>query len=307
MKNVINYYYNLYPENIHQNNNMYYFYLLGDKYFFIIYSRPREDIGAIYELNRLLSRHNSLNSELLLNKEKNIITLVNNIPYLLLKVHMNATAPISILDIEEMSKFVQTNREMDILKRDDWVKLWSEKIDYFEYQISQFGNNYPIIRESLSYFIGMAENAISYVKNAHLETAPNNLDNLVVQNKRISHEYTLFDFYNPMNVVIDHKSRNISEYIKYSFIYNKINFEEIYRYFENNYFSKYGIRLFFGRMLYPSFYFDLYEDVIEKRRDEKDLLVIIKKVNDYEDFLQDLFVFLSKKYDLPKVEWLIKK
>ena len=44
--------------------------------------------------------------------------------------------------------------------------MWIRKIDYFEYQISQFGKKYPIIRESFNYYVGLAENGISLLNKA---------------------------------------------------------------------------------------------------------------------------------------------
>lgn len=35
--------------------------------------------------------------------------------------------------------------------------MWVQKIDYFEYQVSQMGKKYPVIRESSIYYVGLAE------------------------------------------------------------------------------------------------------------------------------------------------------
>ena len=43
--------------------------------------------------------------------------------------------------------------------------LWMDKVDYFEYQVSQFGIKFPIIRHSFNYFIGLADNAIMVINS----------------------------------------------------------------------------------------------------------------------------------------------
>ena len=91
----------------------------------------------------------------------------------------------------------------------DWKRLWEEKIDYFEYQLSQFGNKHPLIRESFAYYTGYVEMAISL-----LNDLPKKNNNLVLTHKRIRGNSTLYDLYDPFNFVIDHKVRDAAEYFK---------------------------------------------------------------------------------------------
>ena len=43
--------------------------------------------------------------------------------------------------------------------------MWSYKIDYIETQISENIKKYPIVLESINYFIGLTENAIELSQN----------------------------------------------------------------------------------------------------------------------------------------------
>ena len=43
--------------------------------------------------------------------------------------------------------------------------MWVQKNDYLEYQTSMLGLKYPLIRESFSYYIGLAETAIEIVNS----------------------------------------------------------------------------------------------------------------------------------------------
>ena len=65
--------------------------------------------------------------------------------------------------------------------------------------------------------------------------------------------------------------------------------------------------MLYARLLYPSFYFDVYEKVMEKELEEEALLPIINKVDDYELFLKDMYVLLSKFAPIERVEWLVEK
>ena len=141
MNNYLNYYYNIYPDTIHEQNKTFYFDYNGEKYYFVIYSRPVEDAPYLQQLNIEMIRQWSLMHEIVINKDKNIITFVNDIPYVLLKVYINENKKITLPEIAYISinnSNIKTNK---ILGRSDWANLWSAKVDYFEYQISQIGKS----------------------------------------------------------------------------------------------------------------------------------------------------------------------
>ena len=65
--------------------------------------------------------------------------------------------------------------------------------------------------------------------------------------------------------------------------------------------------MFFARLLYPSYYFDIYEDIMNNQGDEEKLIPILSKVNDYENFLKKAYEEISKYSSLERVDWLLKK
>lgn len=195
-------------------------------------------------------------------------------------------------------------KDISILNRSNWVKLWSDKVDYFEYQITQIGKKYPLIRGSLGYFIGLAENAISYIKNTYIDYNINEYNNLVVSHKRIKADDTLLDTNNPINFIFDFRVRDLSEYIKYNFFYNHNIWDEINSYFKYNTLSVLEYRLLYSRLLFPSFYFDVYEDIVNNNVDEKEILTIINKINEYEDFLAQFYAYTKLRADIPEVNWI---
>ena len=60
-------------------------------------------------------------------------------------------------------------------------------------------------------------------------------------------------------------------------------------------------------MLYPSYYFDVYEEVILNGISESKLQVITSKTEDYEDFLRKLYIYLSKYTVILEIPWILKK
>ena len=72
---------------------------------------------------------------------------------------------------------------------------------------------------------------------------------------------------------------------------------------EYNLTEKESIRLL-ARMLYPSYYFDEYFEYIKGNNNEEKLLNIIKRVDEYENYLYIIQNILSKNIDIPKINWI---
>lgn len=304
MKNNIMYYYNLRIDNITQNNNNYYFTINNDNYCFTIYTRDIKESNEIYKLNKYMLSSNILVHEIIPNKDNYVVTIINNIPYILYKIYINKNKKLTINELTYLSNY--TYQVDKILTRNNWNILWSNKIDYFEYQINQMGKKYPILVDTFAYFTGLAENAISYVKYTTLETQIETSDNPVISHRKINN--TTQSLYNPLNIILDHKSRDIAEYIKLSFLNKNTNiYQELDSYFSNNYYSEYGLRLLYARIIYPSFYFDMYEQIIQGLKKESDLLNIVTLLDDYELYLKEMYYYLKKYHNIPEIDWITKK
>ena len=252
MKNTINFYYNIFLDELIKKDNCYYFYYSGDEYYFVPLNRPYDDVQSIYKLNLEMKKRRCLVHELVLNKDKSIITVVNGISYVLIKLCKYKNDKVFLNDINYIQNMT-ANIECDkSLVRNDWIKLWSEKIDYYEYQISQVGKKYPLLCDSLSYFIGMGENAISYLVN-NLDSKTN--VNLVVSHKRIYQESGSLNFYDPLNFVVDSRVRDVAEFIKETFYNKTLNLYDLKSYFNMANLNKNEYILLLGRLLFPTYYF----------------------------------------------------
>lgn len=298
MKNIIEYYYNLQLVELQEKQNNYTFKVKNNNYILKEYNNNLDNINDIYTLNKYINNYYPID-KIILNKYNAPLTKVNNTYYILIKANERKELKLSIISNLSNIKLP----EIKSLERNNWEVLWSNMIDYYESQIGQNEKKYPLIRESFDYFIGLGENAISYLVNTKKEVQKE-----INDNKVLSHNNLYNSLYDPLNIIIDHKSRDVAEYIKISFFNNNKNiFKELDEYFFYNRYSLYGIRVLYARIIYPSFYFKLYDEILRGKKEEKELNKIISRVNEYEIYLKDIYIYLNKYYNIPSIEWLKKQ
>ena len=295
MKNAINYYYNIDVEDIHQKNKNYKFKYDGHEYILVLYEDDISRINQIYNLHVQLLNSGLYCHQIILNINDEPVILLEGKYYVLLKINIS-NRRIQIEDIINFSKNYLVYRNNTEIK--NWLELWATKTDYIEYQISQFGIKYPIISQSASYYIGLAENAISYLKNQSL-----NSEIFTISHRRLKYSSTLIDLYNPLNFIIDLPVRDICEYLKNIYFERNI---DIFQYIIRLNLSRENSILLFSRMLYPTYYFDAIEDCIDDKSDEKNILKYIQKVDDFEKILSEIMLYYKKIYNIEVIEWLIK-
>lgn len=302
MKNIINYFYNLNITKLTNKDNIYSFYDNDELYHFYIYNNNIKNIDLTKDIDDSLKK-DTLIHEIIINKDNSIITYYNNIPYILCKINININKPITLGEINYLSsKVISTNSKITY---HSWQDLWSIKMDYLEKVINENGKKYPIIVDSFNYFVGMAENAISYYNNLSNKEVDNN--SLVISHRIININDTVYAIYDPVNIIIDHKARDIAEYIKYSFFSDNANiFNELNIYFKYNYYTRDDVVILLARVLYPSFYFNMYEDIMINSKEEKIITNITSKLDKYELYLARVFKYFNNFYNLPIPEWLNK-
>lgn len=298
MKNTLAYYYNLYSSNIHQKKDVYRFTVNNEYY--VLTPCNVNNIEQIYKLSNYLLQNGIYVHQIIPNVYNELYTKINNVAYVLLHLKDEMTDIISLDDIIGFSSVV-INEDFGILNHKNWGLLWENKMDYFEYQVSQFGKKYPIIRESFGYYLGLAETGISLFMNSSLDSK-----NLVVSHKRLKSNSSLYELYNPLNLIIDYKARDAAEYFKDLYLKDKDIYDDIINYFNSNYLSTYDCFIFLIRMFYPSFYFDMYEEILIGNVEEEKLNEVIKKTNHYESLLKRIYIYLSNYINLPDIEWIKK-
>ena len=287
MKNFLEYYYNFLNITVHEKKDYYYFQYNQENYAFVYTNRSISELNAIYQLVGNLKKYHKI----VLNKNNSPITFLNNKQYVLLKVNYHK-GNINYSDLEV--KEVAMSKEMEILLRNNWVDLIGKKIDYLEYQREHLKDKYKVLDESLDYYIGMSENCIAYLNYTLAKSKSTNLD-LSVNHKRITCNSKV-SFYNPLNIIIDHKSRDVSEYLKYLFIKGTYHISLLREIIINSNLSNYGYQLLYARMLYPSFYFDIYEKIINNKE--------LEKTAEYEEYLNTIYQLINQITRIPSIDWV---
>ena len=99
----------------------------------------------------------------------------------------------------------------------------------------------------------------------------------------------------------------IGEFLKVEFFNGEDSLLDLITFLKIRRLSSYSYHMLYARLLYPSYYFDVYEDVMNNNGDEERLVTIISKVQDYEFFLKKAYEEINKYTHLEKIDWLIKK
>lgn len=296
MKNFIEYFYDIRIDKIFYEKNYYFFTYNG--YTYKLYALTREyDVNFLLYINQKML-NNTLVSEIILNRNKEIISIYNENKFILIKIFVNVNKNISLNEILFLNNYL-SSKKLNV----NWGQLWEKKIDYLEELINENGKKYPLIVNSFNYFVGMTENAISYYNNISI----NDDINYVISHRSIKIGDTIESLYNPLNIILDYRVRDMAEYIKISFFKNnKLIFKEIQEYLISNNLNLTEIQLLVARLLYPSFYFDMYDDIMIDNQEEKILTFILANLDNYEIYLSNVIELIRQRYNVDEIAWLKK-
>ena len=161
------------------------------------------------------------------------------------------------------------------------------------------GKKHPLITESFSYYIGLGETAIQLVNSLEKTNI-----NLVYSHKRINADDKQYDLYNPLNLIVDYKVRDIAEYLKSRFFNDENIMDDLTYYLNNVRLSTYEYYLFLARLIYPTYYFDLYEEIITDRKEDEEIKKITNKVDDFEKIIKKVYNYYKTFLPISKIEWL---
>ena len=307
MKETIKYYYDIDVDELEESDGKYHFKFQNRDFFFIYYNRDIDELDDIILCINDMKQKGILVNDIVLNRNQQFLTKVDEYNYILMAVS-NASEEYDIFDIMNYNSKLQLNNKNSKLYRNNWKNLWIQKVDYLEYQITELGLNKSVIKDSFSYYVGLAENAISYVDNANFKYFTNSV-NIVLSHRRIFYPNYKLNFMNPLSFIFDLEVRDIAEYLKSLFFsddeFEDVAFEDLVYYLKLRRLSIYEYSMLYARLLYPSYYFDIYEEVMNKDRDEEDLVLIINKNQKYEEFLKKTYLEITKYAPIEKIDWLI--
>lgn len=293
MKNTINYYYNLIPNDIIKKDDNFIFKIDNIEYELSVFY---DDIEELFKIYSQMNVNKIYCHEMIKNNFNSMITVYNGKPYILVKKHINVKQKLQEIDLVNFIVPLLTKSELK------WKKLWEQKIDYYEYQMSELANQCALLKESFNYYIGMCETAIQLLNYVEYEDIYYS-----ISHKKINFNDKFSDYCNPLNFIFDSRVRDVAEYIKMKYFYtdlNDISIEEIFDKFINILnLNGNEIMLLIIRLLYPSYYFDLYDGIIQGIVKEENLKKIIKKSSSFELFVKKQYIKYQKLYKFVNVEW----
>lgn len=177
--------------------------------------------------------------------------------------------------------------------RKDLFNIWKEKIDYLEkYYNSIYSNDIY----DFNYFRGLSDISLNIIKNIDFSQITYGLSI-----NRFYNIKTIFDIYNPNNIKYSPIINSFSEYIKHEFFYNNKKRVEYYKIFD----MKLNIEdyyYFIARLIFPTYYFDLFKDNKIKMNYE----LIVNNINDYISNIKDIFTEIKKRHiNMPFIDYVI--
>ena len=272
MRNAIKFFYNIEVAELLAQN---------DDYIFENYILKKIDRKIDYSIYNFFIKNNLYIDKIIYNRFNELESFIDNKWFILIKREKKIN----------LSFFVVLNFFVKIKSNNNnnWSNLWKEKIDYYEKMSIKITNKE--FRRVFPYYIGLSENAIKYYN----EGKGNNT--LCFSHNRIN---GVIDFYSPSNIIIDCIARDIAEYIKYSFFENKFYILEFKEAINSIYITRDDAIFLFSRLLFPTYFFDCIEL-------DNNYEFYSCKINQYEKMLNDIFILLSGMYNIPRVEWIIKK
>lgn len=293
MKNVLYNYYDILVDELNKNDNNYFFYFNNELFLFYL---VLNDVNLVENIYKYIVENNIESFNIILNKDGNLFSDVDKKKYVLLRVK-------GILKYEvkfDEFKYYPVNSNGV-----NWGTLWSERLDYYEVQIRELGIKYQTVLNSFGMFSGLAENAILYF-NMTMEKFGNLESNVGIVHNRVKYPCYLVDYYNPVNFVIDYSVRDIGEYIKSYIISDDFDFNNVITLINSMYLNDLMFNLLYARLLYPTFYFDVFDKIILEDGKDSDIVFTLDKIDIYLDTLKRLYDRFNNEYQMFRIEWLNK-
>lgn len=196
------------------------------------------------------------------------------------------------LKVDNNFKLIPVMQNVEI----DYSKIWINNIDYFIKKITEMEHSEIEKVNYLNYYIGMSENAVIINEKGKKMSG---LARITVSHYRICYPNYALTYNDPTELTLDFISRDLAEYIKTKFFFDKIDINEVIELLNRYNINDKEIMFFLARLLYPTYYFDaITENNIEKQK------IIIEKREKYEHFLSLILNNLKTNNIMINISWL---
>ena len=292
MKNFILINYNVNVDKIYIKDDTKYFFINNEKVYIFESNIDSKEIDNLVNISNDLYRKGIKVYTFILNNDNKFYTEKDDKKIALLKVNDFEDK----IDLEKISKFkhIQNNlNNINIL--DEWIR----EVDDLEKELLDYNKEYQIVQKSINYFIGCAENSIELIDNYKQQINSNNdsighLVDFKLYNKCILD--------NPFTFVRINSMYDISNYIKYKFLRNEINYDEIEYIINGN--NEYENAFLFASLLYPNVYFDLVKKVLKEEEKENKINFFINRISSYKELLIYIQKTIKNVKHIKLIHWL---
>lgn len=282
MIDFLNYYYNILFSRVDEDNNFFFCYLESDLYLFEEYNG---ELSNLINIMDILNNYDCPYHLPLYNRDNSLITNYDDKEYVLMKVRCSINGT---LDFNK-TFFIKAQGESK------WGSIWASRVDYYEKQFDELDIDKRIMY-AMQYYIGLTENAIALFNNYYSSAE------CAIMHRQVSSPIKQIEYYDPLNLLIDISIRDFSEYFKSSFFNEILTDSDLLLLIDNLNISADMSIFLFIRLLYPSYFFNIYDDDFNDDR----LFLIIKKSSDYESLLRKVYSRLNYKYNLNVNIWFLK-
>lgn len=228
-----------------------------------------------------------------------------------------------------LAKFHERGKELQIQvssinRIGQWKEYWITRLEQLEkvWQAAVQGKPEEeferLFIESFPYYLGLCENAIQYVTDTEIDTAPQYFDRGTVCHERF-HNYLWqesSEIRNPFDWVYDYNGRDIAEWIRDCYFRLPRSFQPEIISFIQGYqsvvpISEFSWRLIYARLLFPLHYFTCVEEYYsaESKTTQKQLKDklrrFIRDTSEYELFLKHFNKIIGTNTTKnPIIDWL---
>ena len=287
MKNFILLNYNIEVDKIYSDK---YFFVNDEKIYIIRTNKKDKEIDYLAALSNELFLNGIKVNTFIINNEKKYFTKKDNINIVLLRVNEYEND----FNINDIIRFQNINSDLENV---NIIDKWSKTIDDLENELVDYNEEYQLIQNSIDYFIGMGENAISLLNNHKDKIVNDSIGHLI--------NYKVFNrciLNNPFNFIKINKMYDIANYIKYKLLTNRVDYDEIDIIINNN--SDIENIYLFSCMMFPNIYFDLVNNIIKENETEETLNKIINIIKDHRILLINMRNSMKNVKDVKLITWL---
>lgn len=291
MKNFILLNYNIKIDNIYYKNNEKYFFINEDKIYIMECKDDNSYLEKIFRItNDLYYQGIKVNTFIVNNKNK---FFTNKDDKKIILIKDNSMSEISLNYIKKFQNKNISLEDYDVL--DEWIK----EVDMLEKEITEYNKEYPLIKDYLDFFIGLAENAIELLTN---------YKNIIkLNNNSIGHIINYKYFLNlndPFSFIKTNEMYDVSNYIKYMIITNRVDYNIIDNVIKNN--NEYQNAFLFSCLLYPTIFFEYIKNILLNNLKEDSLNIVINRINRYLNILSYCQNNIKNVKDIEIINWFNK-